>query len=363
MKVMNIIWGFSLGAGIDKCFLTYDSLNSEDKEIQVISVCINLLNLNSHIEPLTERGVRLIDIKNRLDFSWLKKLSELIKSEKPDVLFAHGFNGAIMMAMMRLLKNVKIPIVCTYHGPYHAPSKAKKIIEPIYNGLSILIYKHLAKHTICVENFSRHYLNGKGVKSVSTVHNGIPDIEYVCDNASEPEYIKLVTASRITEVKGLTYLLQALGILKKRGIKFHYDMIGEGPLLDSLRKEAESLGLDETDVTFQGFKDNIPEWLRQCDIFVLPSLFEYHSIAVLEAMRSGCTIVATDVGGNCESLTDMKEGIIIPPKDPMAIANAIQYLKEHPRMRIQLAANARRRFEEEFTESAMKRGIIEVLKS
>ena len=363
MKVINIIWGFSLGAGIDKCFLTYDSLNTEDKEIDVISVCINLLNLNSHIEPLTERGVTLIDIKNRYDFTWINKLTRLIKSESPDVLFAHGFNGAIMMAMLRLLKNVNIPIVCTYHGPYHAPSKAKKLIEPIYNGLSILIYKHLAKHTICVENFSRRYLTDKGVVHVTTVHNGIPDIEYVKKTAAESDCVNLVTASRITEVKGLTYLLQALAILKKRGVKFHYDMIGEGPLLGSLQIEAESLGLDEADVIFQGFKDNIPEWLRECDIFVLPSLFEYHSIAILEAMRSGCAIVATDVGGNCESLTDMKEGVIIPPKDPEAIANAIQSLAEHPEQRVRLSANARQRFEGEFTESAMKRGIINVLKS
>lgn len=364
MKIMNIIWGFSLGAGIDKCFLTYDSLNTEDKDVSVFSVCINLLSHNSHIEPLVERGVRLIDIKNRFDFSWLNKLSKLIKSERPDVLFAHGFNGAIMMALLRFLKNVHVPIVCTYHGPYHAPSKAKKLIEPIYNGLSILIYKHLAKHTICVENFSRHYLNSKGVKHVMTVHNGIPDtdVKVISNRPGESEYIKLVTASRITEVKGLTYLLQALSILKERNIKFQYDMIGEGPLLDSLRNEAKSLGLDETDIRFQGFKTNIAEWMRQCDIFVLPSLFEYHSIAILEAMRSACAIIATDVGGNCESLTDKEEGIIVPPKNPMALANAIQYLAEHPELRARLSSNARHRFEEEFTERAMKRGIIKVLK-
>lgn len=80
-------------------------------------------------------------------------------------------------------------------------------------------------------------------------------------------------------------------------------------------------------------------------------------------MRSACAIIATNVGGNSESLTDKKEGMLIPPKDPLALANAIQYLANNPQLREKLSTNARHRFEEEFTESAMKREIIKVLKS
>ena len=59
MKVLNLIWGFTLGAGIDKCFLTYARLGEVDKEVEVLSVCINLQNLNSHIEPLREMELSL----------------------------------------------------------------------------------------------------------------------------------------------------------------------------------------------------------------------------------------------------------------------------------------------------------------
>lgn len=64
--------------------------------MDVKSLCINVLSRNSHIEPLKELGVDFIDINSPKDFRWLGKLAEYIRQYKPDVLFTHGFNGAIM---------------------------------------------------------------------------------------------------------------------------------------------------------------------------------------------------------------------------------------------------------------------------
>lgn len=368
MKVLNLIWGFTLGAGIDKCFLTYAKLGEVDRDVEVKSVCINLMNLNSHIEPLREIGTEFIDIKSRKDFSWVGKLKSLIDREQPDVVFTHGFNGAIMVLIERILKGMKTPVVCSYHGAYHAPTLSKKIIEPIYNGLMVFVYKHIAKNVICVENVSRHYLYDMGVEKdkVVTVHNGILDITkptpvdllaYV-----SPDTPNIVTASRITDVKGLPYLLEALKLLKDKGVKFHYFMIGEGPDLESLKNQAKELGLND-EITFAGFQSNVPEWLAACDIFALPSLYEYHSIAVLEAMRAGKAIVATTVGGNGESIEHGKEGLLVPPKDPKALAAGLERLLKDKDLRTQYGASAEKRFKEEFTEEAMMRNLVKVLKS
>lgn len=247
MKVLNLIWGFTLGAGIDKCFLTYAKLGEVDSSIEVKSVCINLLNLNSHIEPLKEIGAILIDIQSRNDFSWLEKLKKLIEEERPDVVFTHGFNGAIMMLLERWFKGVKCTVICSYHGAYHAPTKLKKLVEPIYNNLSIFIYKYIAKKVICVENVSCEYLWSKGVPKdkLVTVHNGIQDLTNVHPVGLSSYQIDgiptIITASRITSVKGLPYLLNALKMLKDKGVEFHYFMLGEGPDLNSLRKQCEAL--------------------------------------------------------------------------------------------------------------------------
>ena len=367
MKVLNLIWGFTLGAGIDKCYMTYARLGEVDKDIEVKSVCINLLSLNSHIEPLTELGVLFIDIKGRSDFSWVGRLKQMIDKEQPDVVFTHGFNGAIMMLIERLLKGMKTLVVCSYHGAYHAPTASKKLIEPSYNELSNWIYNHIAKRVICVENVSRLYLWDKGVKreKVVTVHNGIPDI--VKPNPVDLSvYVKtgvptIVTASRITEVKGLPYLLVALKMLKDKGVKFHYFMIGEGPDLEALKIQVRDFGLND-EITFAGFQCNVPEWLAACDVFALPSLYEYHSIAVLEAMRAGKAIVATTVGGNSESIKDGFEGILVPSKNAKAFADGLERMLTDADARKQYGAFARKRFVREFTEEAMMRNLVEVIK-
>ena len=364
MKVFNLIWGFTLGAGIDKCYLTYAKLGEMDSSIEMKNVCINLQNIDSHNEPLREIGVEFIDIKSQFDISWVKKVKDCIEREQPDVLFTHGFNGAIIMLVERLFKGVKLKTILTYHGAYHAPTLTKKLIEPIYNSVTVWTYKYIADRTICVAQASNDYLKRTGVPAdkLITVHNGIVDIKRPEPLNLEGEGVKILTASRIDEVKGLTFLLDALAILKEKGMKFTYYMVGNGPLLEMLKLKAKNLNLTEN-IRFMGFQSNVPQWLESVDIFALPSIYEYHSIAVLEAMRAGKAIVATNVGGNCESVTDEKEALIVPPADPHALAIALERLLNNSDLRKELANNARSRFEAEFTEEVMMKNLINVLKS
>lgn len=366
MKVVNLIWGFTLGAGIDKCYMTYAGLHDVDPTIEVMNVCINVKSRNSHLEPLEAIGVCFIDIDSPTDFSWVTKLKMVIMDYQADVLFTHGFNGAIISLIEKWFCRIHVPIVLTYHGAYHAPTKKKKLVEGIYNGLTHFIYKHIAKKTICVAEYSRQYLLKKGIPNnrLVTVHNGIKDIE-VCDNSPvrmNPDMINILTASRIDKVKGLYDMLDAIEILHKRGVKFHYYMVGEGPELNKLKMICKQKGLEQY-VSFEGFQSNVPQWLDAADIFALPSLYEYHSIAILEAMRAGKAIVATTVGGNGESIDDMKQGILVPPSNPVAFADGLERIVKDESLRTKISAAARERFLCEFTEDAMKRNLIKVLKS
>lgn len=367
MKIINLIWGFTLGAGIDKCYLTYAKLGEIDSSIEMKNVCIDIQCLNSHTEPLKEIGVTFISIKNRRDLSWVKKLNNLLKEEQADAVFTHGFNGAIMMMIERLFCGNKTKLICSYHGAYHAPTLLKKIVEPIYNSLPIFIYKHYAHRVICVANSSNNYLVEKGVLSnkTVTVHNGIKDTnETRClklpnhiDNA-----VTLLTASRISGEKGLPYLLKALSMIKKQNVKFHYYMVGEGPDLEMLKKQIQVLELTDL-VSTVGFQDNVTQWMASCDIFVLPSLHENHSIAVLEAMRAGKPIVATEVGGNGESIENNHSGLLVPSKDEKALADALYKLITDEELRKALGKNARKRFLKLFTEEVMQHNLIKALKS
>ena len=133
-------------------------------------------------------------------------------------------------------------------------------------------------------------------------------------------------------------------------------------MLEQLKQMASSLNMTD-DVISVGFQSNVPEWLASADIFAFPSLKENHSIAVLEAMRAGICIVATNVGGNCESVNDEQEALIVPPADIKALADALEKVIINANLRKRLSVAARERFDKEFTEEAMMRNIIKVLKS
>lgn len=364
MKILNLIWGFTLGAGIDKCFLTYAKLGEVDKNVNVISVCVNLLNLNSHLEPLNEIGAKLINIKNRTDFSWVNKLNKLIEKEKPDVIFTHGFNGAILILIERIFKRQKLPVVFSYHGLYNPPTRSRKFIAPIYNNLPIWIYKHIARKVICVSEDSKRQLVSSGVpqSKIVTVYNGIKNTYSNSKVDMDINTVNIVSCSRIDAIKGLDVLLDAMAILRNSSLKFHYYMIGEGPELESLKKKCEILNLNEY-VTFTGYQTNIDEWLNSADIFTITSYQENHSIAVLEAMRAGKAIVATNVGGNGESIRDGYEGYLVSVRDVNALVVALRKLIKDKELRANFGKKAQERFIHLFTEEAMMKNLIKVLKS
>lgn len=368
MKIFNLIWGFSLGAGIDKCYLIYDDLASVDSTIKVHSVCINISNIPADLSELKKRNVTLINIKSKKYFSWISKLNSEIQKLKPDVIFTHGFNGAIIMLILKILKGQNTPVVCSYHGRYHAPTKSKKIVEPIYNKLTRYVYKKIAVKVITVEKASKLFLSKKGIppEKIVVVHNGIKNEIQNASSAAldlpDIKGIKLITVSSLFAIKGLNYLIEALAIVaKKTNTSFTYIMIGEGPELNVLKQKAQSLGVAHM-IYFAGYQTQIVSWLNFADIYLLPSLSEAHSIALLEAMRAGKAIVATNVGGNPESIRHEKEGLLVPPKQPDALADALLKLLESEQLKKKYGEAAKARFKQKFTEDVMKRNLINALK-
>jgi glycosyltransferase involved in cell wall biosynthesis len=109
----------------------------------------------------------------------------------------------------------------------------------------------------------------------------------------------------------------------------------------------------EQQIHFAGVRDDIPDCLSAIDIFVIPSLHETHSIGLLEAMRAGKPVVATSVGGNTESVRHEREGLIVPPGDADALAEALGRYLRQPDLRVAMGKAARLRYEVEFTEDIM----------
>jgi glycosyltransferase involved in cell wall biosynthesis len=141
----------------------------------------------------------------------------------------------------------------------------------------------------------------------------------------------LCTVGRLERSKGHRFLLQALAELRsrERGLRVRLVLIGAGPEESALRRLAESLDLTDR-VALLGVRDDVAEIVAASDLFVLPSLNEGLSQAVLEAMTLGTPIVATDVGGTSDVVESGRTGWCVPPAQPVALADAIQEALGNP---------------------------------
>ena len=175
--------------------------------------------------------------------------------------------------------------------------------------------------------------------------------------------VSIGMAGRLDAIKGLNFLIEAIPEVRNRvKEKFHIYIIGDGPEEGSLRNLAKDLGVEDI-ISFEGYQNNVPAWLKAWDIFCLPSLQENHSIALLEAMRAGKAIVCTAVGGNPETVEDGREALIVPARNPQAIADALVKLIASESLRKEFGHQARERFLRCFTEDIMKKRLCEVLKN
>jgi len=360
LKVLSIHWGFSLG-GVGKYATLLESVEKY-APIQMKSICITGRNWQIDGSNLDKIDIEKITIKSRLDLSWLSKISSFITQYKPALIITHGFNGHFVVFLSNFFNKNKIPVVCSYHGLYHPTTLARRFFGIFFNGLTVFYLRHTAKGIVCVAEYSRRYLISKGIpkNKLTVIHNGIKEKSPDPRNrlalrekwGVQDNELLLGAASRLDPVKGIEFLIDALGIVQNDSPHIKLVIIGTGTLDQQLKRQIEHLELEDH-VIFTGYRTDINQCLGAIDIFMLPSLAEYHSIAILEAMRAGTAIIATDVGGNTESVRDRKEALIVPPKNAFKLAEAIKTLASDTVLCQQLGENAKVRFQKEFTVDIM----------
>jgi glycosyltransferase involved in cell wall biosynthesis len=158
--------------------------------------------------------------------------------------------------------------------------------------------------------------------------------------------------ANLRPVKGLDVLIDATACLAGKHPEVTVDVAGEGPERNALQRQIAGLGL-EGRVRLRGSVADLPSYLREIDVAVLPSRAEGMSNAVLEYMAAGRAIVATDVGANRHLLADGSCGLLVSPGNPGELAAGIGRLVEDHPLACRLGATARRRARDEFSREAM----------
>ncbi|MGQ9630363.1 MAG: glycosyltransferase family 4 protein [bacterium] len=221
-----------------------------------------------------------------------------------------------------------------------------------------LLYRNFVDRIVAVSGAVRRTLMedvGVSPDKISTIYRGIdpsvhpnPESQValrrelgITDNSV------VGTTARLVPMKGVKYLVEAAKLVLEEIPNAKFLIVGEGPERGGLEKLARNLGVAES-VIFTGFQSDIDGILSIIDLFVLPSLFEALGVSIVEAMKWSLPVVATDVNGVPEVVEDGVTGILVPPRDPRALADGVIFLLRNPDVAREMGKRGRRKMEGQF---------------
>lgn len=215
------------------------------------------------------------------------------------------------------------------------------------DGLSISFSKAAAVH--CVSEAIREEAAQYGLDKAKSVviHPAVdPEMFRPLPAGARPDdsILRVISTGSVNWVKGYEYALSAIRRLVDRGVPVRYDLIGDGPEQQRLLYTIQDLELGDHVVRHGKLPPNeVRARLQEADVFLLSSLSEGISNAVLEGMACGLPVVTTDVGGMSEAVTDGVEGFLTPSLDSTSPADALEELWRAPELRRRMGAAGRDR--------------------
>ena len=332
-KRINILWlvdhlgynGFLHGAG--KYYL--NTIPFFDKSSFNIILCVlrSRDNLTSQFE---EKGIKVHHLgRNKLDLLTILDVIKLIKKDKINLIHCHGYGSANFGRLAKIFTHT--PVVVHAHDDDSNYPLYQRLSDYILKGFTdkgIAVSEAVKKASIVKRKIPR--------EKMIVLHNGIIFDEFKIPNNIEIKEERkkwkldedtnvIGTIAKLRKEKGLEYLIKAVPRVLSAIPNSSFFIVGDGSLRNSLENLAKQLGIMKN-ITFTGFIENVSTILSIFDLKVLPSLTEGFGLVIVEAMAMGKPIIATDVGGVKEILTDGETGLLIPPKNPEVLADKIIYL-------------------------------------
>lgn len=198
------------------------------------------------------------------------------------------------------------------------------------------------------QELKKHYL---GINKIFVIGNGVDEkFFFPAQNSNENRNTYIMYAGRIDREKGLFDLIECAKYICNQKSDILFLLAGKGPDIDTLKKKAKKLGLqDKFKFSGQVGRNQLVRLYQNSTIFAFPSYHEGIPTVLLEAMACGLPIVATDVRGNRDLIKHGKNGILVPPRSPKEMADAILLLLDDDKMKKELGKNARKTIEEKYT--------------
>ncbi len=267
-----------------------------------------------------------------------------------------------------------LPIITTVHTPMKTDTERVELINPfsvavkLQGKVSYVIENNLFNLSNKITSVARSVSEelgeyGLNPDDIEVVGNGVDENLFYPLNKKRNEKYILYTG-RLTYRKGLFDFIECGKEICAQYPDINLKLTGNGPLLDKLKKMAiESGHKDRFEFLGHVDKSKLVELYQNATIFVQPSHYEGLPTTLLEAMSCGLPVVATSVSGNLDVIENGKNGLLVPPKSPEEMANAVSVLLEDSSTRRDLGRAARRTIEEKFTWDIISTRILQCYNS
>jgi glycosyltransferase involved in cell wall biosynthesis len=291
--------------------------------------------------PLTARfGIELGDRpRPASDLSALWGLRQAVRGWRPDLVHAHGVKAALLALGSRLPG--RPPVVVTFHNLWHG--------GPLTLPLRLVTQRAAA--AVAVSEAVRERLAAHGIRprELTVIPNGLDLTAFSAPRAPcfppPPDRpFTFAFVGRLTEEKGVRVLLEAARRLPDAP-EVRLVVAGDGPLRAAVEAEARR---DGSRLEYRGHQHDVRAIYEAADAVLMPSLAEGHPLTALEAMASGLPLVASRAGGLAEIVVEGETGLLVPPGDASALADAVGALAADRDRARALGAAGRRRVELEF---------------
>lgn len=301
-----------------------------------------------------------------ISFKWKNQIKEIIEKEKPNIINAHTPVPFISDVACRIAHKKGIPFLLTYHTGSMKKENAfiKNLIINFYE--SRYLKRTINYSTIIIstsnwvkESFINKYKDSRIITPAVNIRESLNQINNL-------ELLFVGSLNKTEDYKGLKYLFEAIKNVKKTIPKIKLTVVGEGDNRKFYENQVKELDLS-LNVQFKGalFKEDLFNEYKKTSIFVHPSYFDNFPIVLLEAMSYKKPLIGSRVGAIPDIIEDGVNGLLIAPKDPQALANAITKILENPKLAKKMGEKGYKKVKENFTwdisTKKMNKLVLEVL--
>lgn len=324
--------------------------------------CNHEIKFNKNV---TMVRIKSIPIPSYKDFRWVlpyyrKCLNETI-SFNPDLIHMQGYSTLGIMGI-RIAKKLNLPLIGTYHtiaaefvkyisplvliniekllDKVIPPEKYTRILAKQYWLSKKIIWKitiglyNNCNIVITPSESIKRVLNEKGIRrKIITISNGINTGLFIPKKKYSKKIKKIIHVGRVSYEKNIDHTIKAFSLIAKKHKNIEYQIIGDGPALNFLKRLSKRLKLKDK-ITFSGKIPNnkLPKYYKKADIFITASTMETQGLVILEAMASGLPIVGVSKFAIPDIVKNGLNGFIVEPTDIKGMANYVDILVKNPKI-------------------------------